>query len=175
MKMTCWQDQWEKGRGSDHSSQFSNQGWLAFKCPKEMISCLSRQYSGLHLSPTTSTLPLPSVSLIGALSANYYTYLISLDLPTILAFSLPSTLLPVDPLPLLGSMTLVYHHLAYIPPPIGFYHPLISSYNDCGNNRSFPHATSYFRSIGSHDLPILWLASSSPPSSFNLDCSFLIR
>ena len=47
-----------------------------------------------------STLPLPSVSPIGALSADYYTYLISLDLLTILAFSLLSTLLPADPLPL---------------------------------------------------------------------------
>ena len=46
------------------------------------------------------TLPLPSVSLIKALLANQYTYLVSLDLPTILAFSLPSTLLPANPLPL---------------------------------------------------------------------------
>ena len=99
-----------------------------------VISCLSRQYSGLHLSPTASTLPLPSVSPIGALSADYYTYLISLDLPTILAFSLPSTLLPVDPLPLLGSMTPVYHRLAYVPLSIGFYRPSILSYNDCGDN-----------------------------------------
>ena len=140
-----------------------------------VISCLSRQYSGLHLSPTASTLPLPSVSPIGALSADYYTYLVSLDLPTILAFSLPSTLLPVDPLPLLGSMTPVYHCLAHVPPSTGFYRPSISSYNDCGDNRSLPPATSYFGSIGSHDLPVSRLASSSPPSSFDLDCSFLIR
>ena len=140
-----------------------------------MISCLSRQYSGLHLSPTTSTLPLPSVSPIGALSADYYMYLVSLDLLTILAFSLPSTLLPVDPLLLLGSMTPVYHRRAYVPPSTGFYHPSISSYNNCGDNQSLPHATSYFGSIGSHDLPVSRLASSSPPSSFNLNCSFLIR
>ena len=148
---------------------------MAFKRPKEMISCLSRQYSGLHLSPTASTLPLPSVSLIGALSADYYTYLVSLDLPTILEFSLPSTLLPVDPLLLLGSTTPVYRRLAHVPPSTGFYRPSISSYNDCGDNRSLPHATSYFGSIGSHDLPVSRLASSSPPSSFDLDCSFLIR
>ena len=140
-----------------------------------MISCLSRQYSGLHLSPTVSTLPLPLVSPIGALSADYYTYLISLDLLTILAFSLPSTLLPVDPLPLLGSTTPLYHHLAYVPLSIGFYRPSILSYNDCGHNRSLPHATSYFGLISSHDPPISRLASSSPPSSFDLNCSFLIR
>ena len=148
---------------------------MAFKRPKEMISCLSRQYSGLHLSPTASTLPLPSVSPIGALSADYYTYLVSLDLPTILAFSLPSTLLPVDPLPLLGSTTPVYRHLAHIPLSTGFYRPSISSYNDCGDNRSLPHVTTYFGSIGSHDLPVSRLVTSSPPSSFDLDCSFLIR
>ena len=136
---------------------------------------LSWQYSGLHLSPTASTLHLPSVSPIGALSANYYMYLISLDLLTILAFSLPSTLLPVDPLPLLGSTTLVYHCLAYVPPSIGFYRPSISSYNNCGDNQSFPHMTSYFGPIGSHNLPVLRLVSSSPPSSFDLNCSFLIR
>ena len=140
-----------------------------------MISCLSRQYSGLHLSPTASTLPLPSVSLIRALSADYYTYLVSLDLPTILAFSLLSTLLPIDPLPLLGSMTPVYHRRAYVPPSTSFYCPSILSYNDCGNNQSLPHTTSYFRSIGSHDLPVSRLTSSSPPSSFDLNCSFLIR
>ena len=140
-----------------------------------LISCLSRQYSGLHLSPTASTLPLPSVSPIGALSAEYYTYLVSLDLPTILAFSLPSTLLPVNPLPLLGSTTPVYRRLAHVPPSTGFYHPSISSYNDCGDNRSLPHTTSYSGSISSHDLPVSRLASSSPPSSFNLDCSFRIR
>ena len=140
-----------------------------------MISCLSRQYLGLHLSPTMSTLPLPSVSPIRALLADYYTYLISLDLLTILAFSLPSTLLPVDPLPLLGSTTPLYHCLAYVPPSIGFYRPSILSYNDCGHNRSLPHVTSYFGSIGSHDPPVSRLASSSPPSSFDLDCSFLIR
>ena len=145
------------------------------KKPNPLISCLSRQYSGLHLSPTASTLPLPSVSPIGALSADYYTYLISLDLLTILAFSLPRTLLPVNPLPLLGSTTLVYHRLAYVPPSTGFHHPSISSYNDCGDNQLLPHATSYFGSIGSHDLPVSRLTSSSPPSSFNLDCSFLIR
>ena len=139
-----------------------------------MINCLSWQYSGLHLSPTTSTLPLPSVSPIRALLADYYTYLISLDLPTILAFSLLSTLLPIDPLLLLGSMTLVYHRLAYVPPSIGFYRPLILSYNNCGNNQSFPHVTSYFGSIGSHNLPVSQLASLSSPSPFNLDCSFLI-
>ena len=119
-----------------------------------LISCLSQQYSGLCLSPTASTLPLPSVSPIGVLSANQYTYLVSLDLPTILAFSLPSPLLPVDPLPLLGSMTPIYHRLAYIPPSTGFYHPSISSYNNCGDNRSLPHTTSYFGSIGSHNLPL---------------------
>ena len=140
-----------------------------------MISCLSRQYSGLHLSPTMSTLPLPSVSPIGVLSADYYTYLVSLDLSTILAFSLPSTLLPVDPLPLPGSTTLVYHHLAYVPLSTSFYHPSISSYNDCGYNQSLPCMTSYFGLIGSHNLPISQLTSSSPPSSFDLDCSFLIR
>ena len=99
-----------------------------------LISCLSRQYSGLHLSPTASTLPLPLVSPIGALLANYYTYLVSLDLPTILAFFLLSILLPVDPLPLLGSTTPIYHRLAYIPPSTGFYCPSISSYNDCGDD-----------------------------------------
>ena len=108
-----------------------------------VISYLSWQYLGLHLSPTTSTLPLPSVSSIGALLADQYTYLVALDLPTILAFSLPSTLLPVDPLLLLGSTTPVYHHLAYVPPSTGFYHPSILSYNDCGHYRSLPHATSY--------------------------------
>ena len=81
-----------------------------------------------------STLPLPLVSPIGVLSANYYMYLISLDLPTILAFSLLSTLLPVDPLLLLGSMTLIYHHLAYVPLATSFYYPSISSYNDCCYN-----------------------------------------
>ena len=148
---------------------------MAFKRPKEMISCLSRQYSGLHLSPTASTLPLPSVSPIGALSADQCMYLVSLDLPTILAFYLPSTLLLVDPIPLPGSTTLVYHRLAYVPLSTGFYRPSISSYNDRGDNRAVPHATSYFGSIGSHDLPVSRLASSSPPSSFDLDCSFLIR
>ena len=148
---------------------------MAFKRPKEMISCLSRQYSGLHLSPTASTLLLPSVSPIGVLSANYYMYLVSLDLPTILVFSLLSTLLPVDPLPLLGSTTPIYRRLAHVPLSTGFYRPLISSYNDCGDNRSLPYATSYFGSIGSHDLPVSRLVSSSPPSSFDLDCSFLIR
>ena len=140
-----------------------------------LISCLSQQYSGLCLSPTVSTLPLPSVSPIGVLSADYYTYLVSLDLPTILAFSLLSTLLPVDPLPLLGSMTPIYRRLAHVPPSTGFYRPSTPSYNDCGDNQSLPHATSYFGSIGSHDLPVSRLASSSPPSSFDLNCSFLIR
>ena len=140
-----------------------------------VISCLSWQYLGLHLSPTVSTLPLPSVSPIGALSADQYTYLVSLDLPTILAFYLPSTLLLVDPLLLPGSTTPIYHRLTYVPLSTSFYRPSISSYNDCGYNRSLPHATSYFGSIGSHDLPVSRLASSSPPSSFDLDCSFLIR
>ena len=98
-----------------------------------VISYLSWQYLGLHLSPTTSTLPLPSVSSIRALLADQYIYLIALDLPTILAFSLLSTLLPVDPLLLLGSTTPVYHCLAYVPPSTGFYHPLILFYNDCGH------------------------------------------
>ena len=119
-----------------------------------LISCLSWQYLDLHLSPTMSTLPLPSVSSIGVLLADQYTYLVALDLPTILAFSLLSTLLPVDPLLLLGSTTPVYHRLAYVPPSTGFYHPSISSYNNCGDNRSLPHTTSYFGSIGSHNLPL---------------------
>ena len=140
---------------------------------RSVISCLSRQYSGLHLSPTASTLLLPSVSPIGALSADYYTYLVSLDLLTILVFSLPSTLLPVDPLLLLGLMTLIYHCLAYIPLSTSFYRPSISSYNNCCYNQSLPHTTSYFRSIGSHDLPVSQLTSSRSPSSFDLDCSFL--
>ena len=37
------------------------------------------------------------------------------------------------------------------------------------------NATSYFGSISSHDLPVSRFTSSNPPSSFNLDCSFLIR
>ena len=93
-----------------------------------VLHYLIRQF----LCATASTLPLPSVSPIGVLSADHYMYLVSLDLPTILAFSLLSTLLPVDPLPLLGSMTPVYHHLAYVPLSTSFYHPSISSYNDCG-------------------------------------------
>ena len=140
-----------------------------------MISCLSQQYSGLHLSPTVPTLPLPLVSPIRVLLANQYTYLISLNLPTILAFSLPSTPLPANPLPLPGSMTLVHHCLAYIPPSTGFYHPSILSYNNCGHNWSLPCMTSYFGLISSHNLPVSQLVSSSPPSSFNLDCSFLFR
>ena len=72
-------------------------------------------------------------------------------------------------------LTLVYHCLAYIPPSTGSYHPLILSYNNCCYNQSLPHTTSYFRSIGSHKLPISRLTSSSPPSSFDPDCSFLIR
>ena len=70
-----------------------------------MISCLSWQYSDLHLSPTAPALPLPSVSLIGVLSAYQYMHLTYLNLPAILAFSLPSALLPTDPLPLSGSIT----------------------------------------------------------------------
>ena len=136
-----------------------------------VLHYLIRQF----LCATASTLPLPSVSPIGVLSADHYMYLVSLDLPTILAFSLLSTLLPVNPLPLLGLTTLVYHHLAYVPPSTGFYYPSISSYNNCCYNRSLPHATSYFGSISSHDLPILQLTSSSPPSSFDPNCSFLIR
>ena len=140
-----------------------------------VISYLSWQYLGLHLSPTMSTLPLPSVSSIRALLADQYTYLVALDLLTILVFSLLSTLLPVDPLLLLGSMTLIYHHLAYVPLATSFYYPSISSYNDCCYNRSLPHVTSYFRLISSHDLPISQLTSSSPPSSFNPNYSFLIK
>ena len=49
------------------------------------------------------------------------------------------------------------------------------SYNNCGHHRSLPHATSYFRSIGSHDHRVSRLASSRSPSSFDLDRSFLFR
>ena len=70
-----------------------------------MISCLSQQYSDPYLSPTTPTLPLPSVSLIRALLAYQYMPLASLNLPAILVFSLLSTLLPTDPLLLSSSTT----------------------------------------------------------------------
>ena len=80
-----------------------------------MISCLSWQYLGLHLSPTALTLPLPLVSPIGVLLAYRYTHLTSLNLPAILAFSLPSTLLLTNPLLLPGSTT---------PPPLTIWAPI---------------------------------------------------
>ena len=99
-----------------------------------VISCLSWQYLGPYLSPTVPTLPLPLVSLIGALLTNQYTYLVSLNLLTILVFFLLSTLLPANPLLLPGSMTLVHHYLTHDLPSTGFYHPLILSHNDCSHN-----------------------------------------
>ena len=78
---------------------------MAFKRPKEMISCLSWQYLDLHLPPTVPALPPPLISLISALLDVYYTTIATLNLPAILAFSLPSTLLPTDLLLLSGSTT----------------------------------------------------------------------
>ena len=125
---------WQHGYSMGHEPyKGSGRLYAPWVMDHMVISYLSWQYLGLYLSPTTSTLPLPSVSSIGVLLADQYTYLIALDLPTILAFSLLSTLLPVDPLLLLGSTTPVYHRLAYVPPSTGFYHPSILSYNDCGH------------------------------------------
>ena len=97
-----------------------------------LISCLSQQYSDLHLSPTAPTLLLPSVSPIGALSAYQYTPLASLNLPAILAFSLLSTLLPTDPLLLSGSTT-PPNYPGPNHPFTNVCYPLISSHNDCGH------------------------------------------
>ena len=139
-----------------------------------MISCLSQQYSDPYLSPTTPTLPLPSVSLIGALLAYQYMPLASLNLPAILVFSLLSTLLPTDPL-LLSSSTTPPDYLGTDQLSTNVCYLSTPSYNDCDYHRSLPHTTSYLGSIGSHDHHISQLVSSRSPSSFDLNCSFLIQ
>ena len=125
----------------------SNPGHILLQI-SPLISCLSRQYSGLYLSPTLPTLlPASDISdrcTIGGLLHDYRN---------------PP---PTD-------------YLSSDQPSTDICYPSISSYNDCGHHRSLPHATSYFGSIGSHDHRISRLASSGSPSSFDLDRSFLFR
>ena len=136
-----------------------------------MISCLSRHTwvsTYLLLCLLCSLLP---ISPIGALLEVYYTTITTLLLPTIFAFSLLSTL---------SFGPEVYQlpppdYLSSDQPSTDICYPSISSHNDCGHHQSLPHATSYFRLIGSHDHHISQLVSSGSPSSFNLDCSFLFR
>ena len=138
-----------------------------------VISCLSRQYSGLYLSPTLPTLlpasNIPDRCTIGGLIHNYrnppptdYFRIF----PTIHSILQPGSLSTTPPPP---------DYLSSDQPSTNICYPSISSHNDCGHHRSLPHATSYFRSIGSHDHRVSRLASSRSPSSFDLDRSFLFR
>ena len=143
--------------------------WPQCGCGRTVISCLSRQYSGLYLSPTLPTLlpasDIPDRCTIGCLlhdyrnpPTNYFRIF-----PTIHSILQPWSLSTTPP-----------NYGSSDQPSTDVCYPSILSHSDCGHHRSLPHATSYFGSIGSHNHRVSRLASSRSPSSFNLDHSFLL-
>ena len=81
----------QEKKTSDRRPRFSNQGWLAFKRPEEMISRPFWRYSDLYSSPYLVPSQEPAFGPVSYLSANiviaYFAYFAFLVLFSCLFFS----------------------------------------------------------------------------------------